>query len=56
MEINTCNYALCAKYYTKLLLSDESDTSLGGVTMVIRRRSSGRRNVVKVQEEEYTYI
>ena len=56
MEVNTCDYALCIKCYTKLLLSDESDTGLGGGTLGICRRSSGIRNATKVWEGEYAYI
>ena len=39
MEVNTCDYALCVKCYTKLLLSDESDTGLGGGILGMQRRS-----------------
>jgi len=46
MEVNACDYALCVKCFTKLLLVDDSDTGLGGGTLGSRRRSSGRRTKV----------
>lgn len=44
MEVNTCDYALCLKCYTKLLLGDESNTGLGGVALGSHRRSSRKRS------------
>ena len=53
MEVNACDYALCVKCYTKLLLSDDSNTGMGGGTLGSRRRSSGRRNDVKNEGRIY---